>query len=110
MSITWESIAQERAALINAAVKVPGCENPVTYDPTEELNYGSWICTLCNVQAYGGEDFHQGTCLLRGHQKKWSHPSVIYVIGPNDDGHSAPFPQDRIEEIKALAKANLPSS
>ncbi len=113
MSITWESIAKQRQALIDAAVKVPGCENPVTYDPTQQTTYGSWICNHCKLSAFGGEDFHGNDCQLKGKWKGeyvYRDPAMIYVIGPNDSGYYSPFDLHKIEEIKALAKANLPSS
>ncbi len=96
-------------AIIGRSVNIEGYKNPVAYDESLTISYGYWICKACKSKFYGGgEALHNSGCSLKDRVQgiyTYSHPEIIYVLGPKESGSFSPFGKEKIEQIKELAKA-----
>lgn len=94
-------------SLIDREIFIPEYKNPVAYDEKHRLNYGYWICKKCeNIFYAAGNPFHLKECPILD-RKSYNQESLLYVLGPNESGFSSPYPQEKIRQIKQLAKKRL---
>jgi hypothetical protein len=86
---------------------VPVKEHPIlaSYDQKHILSSGYWICKLCRKHFYNLQKGHRQHCSLRGRVEE-KNASLIYVLGPNENGASSPFDAANIETIKETARKN----
>ena len=69
----------------------------VCYKPKQEsMSYGSWLCTKCKANFYGGgRPLHKETCPDRELNNLYSYANLVYVFGDKecwgiDESHKPP--------------------